>query len=768
MAPDSHHSFDWSLLYTRSQDGMVLMSADGRILDANPKACELLGYTREEMTGLTSEGLVAPQDLGSHRQRLAGVAHRPIAFLERHLRRKDGSILVIEGGAIAADDGRVIGLMRDISERKRFENEARTSQALKSAMLDAALDAVVSIDHEGMVIEFNAAAERMFGYSREQAMGREMASLIVPERLRAAHRSGMARFLATGQATVLGRRLELPAVRADGSEFEIEISICRLAIPGPPRFTAFLRDLSNQKAAEAAAERQERMFRALIEKASDVVSIIARDGTIRYVSPAIRQVLGRSPESLVGRNVVRFVHPEDIPTIQAAFAEIVARGSIHPLELRFRARGGQWRLLQGTGTNRFDDPSIQGLVVNARDVTERRIAEDALRHSEEKLRHAQRLESIGRLAGGVAHDFNNLLTVIMAYSEHQLERLGPAHELFRSASEIRKAADRAAALTRQLLAFSRRQVLEPRVLDLNSVLADLGPMLERLIGEDIDLHLHPGADVAAVRVDRGQIEQVVMNLVVNARDAMPNGGRLTLATGRAELDPTAASRHDAPNTGTYVTLVVSDSGSGMDPETRAKLFEPFFTTKPRGEGTGLGLSTVYGIVQQSGGAVAVESEPGEGSTFTVYLPVAPQTTVSVEPHPERASPGGGTETVLLVEDEEVVRELMSELLAEAGYMVLEAPGGRRALEMAAAFDGRIHLLLTDVVMPGMSGRELAQRLVVERAGIRVLYVSGYTQDLIAQQGILDPGVHLLPKPFEPDAFTRKVREVLDTPDRRAA
>jgi signal transduction histidine kinase len=391
------------------------------------------------------------------------------------------------------------------------------------------------------------------------------------------------------------------------------------------------------------------------------------------------------------------------------------------------------------------------------DITERK-------RLERQFFQAQKMEAVGRLAGGVAHDFNNLLTVINGRTHLALQRLGPGHPLAADLDEIGKAGMQATAVTRQLLAFSRRQVLAPRVLDLNAIVAELEPILRRLIGEDVELvtALEPG--LRRIEADPTQIQQVVVNLAVNARDAMPHGGTLTLETASVVLDEAYARRRIAVRPGAYVMLAVTDSGAGMDPETQARIFEPFFTTKEQGKGTGLGLATVYGIVKQSGGFIWVYSEPGRGSTFKVYLPQ--QTGDAAAAERLDRSPAvrrRGHETILLVEDAPMVRALAREVLERSGYVVLEAARGAEALQVSARHAGRIDLLLTDVVMPGMNGRELAERLRAERPGTRILYMSGYTEHAIVHQGVLSSGMQFFPKPFTPDALAEKVREVLDMP-----
>jgi nitrogen-specific signal transduction histidine kinase len=384
------------------------------------------------------------------------------------------------------------------------------------------------------------------------------------------------------------------------------------------------------------------------------------------------------------------------------------------------------------------------------------------RRLEGQLRQAQKMEAVGRLAGGVAHDFNNLLTVITSYSELLLEDLGSGDPKRDDVEQIRKAAQGAAGLTRQLLAFSRQQVLEPKVLDLKATVAGTEKLLKRLIGEDIQLTTSLAPDLGAVKADPGQLEQVIMNLAVNARDAMPTGGRLTIEAANVDMDEAYVGEHAPARPGRYVMLALSDTGIGMDEQTKARIFEPFFTTKEVGKGTGLGLATVYGIVKQAGGFIWVYSEPGRGTSFKVYLPRVNEPAAPDEVRPATRAPGRGTETVLLVEDAASVRLVTRQVLERFGYAVLEAPEGDTALRLATKHRGPIHLLLTDVVMPGISGRDLAQQLAPLRPEMKVLYASGYANNAIIQHGILEPGIAYLQKPFTPETLARRVREVLDS------
>ena len=488
---------------------------------------------------------------------------------------------------------------------------------------------------------------------------------------------------------------------------------------------------------------------SLLDHLIEGCQVIDRDWRYIYVN-AVAAAHGRaSKEDLLGRTMLEVYPGIESTPMFAALRRCMDEGTSHAMENEFIFPDDT----KGWFELRFE-PVPMGVFILSIDITQRK-------RMEEQLQQAQRLESIGRLAGGISHDFNNELCVILNYAELISDQFAPDTPAREDLQEIVNAGNRAAALTRQLLAFSRRQVLQPEIISLNDVLNNLKGMLHRLLGEDIALRVSLADDLGRIKADPGQIEQVIMNLAVNARDAMPEGGRLFMETTNVELDEQYSAKHFSVKPGSYVVLAVSDSGCGMDEATRARVFDPFFTTKTHGKGTGLGLSTVFGIVAQSRGSIWVYSELGQGTTFKIYFPrdFSPQPAERVAPRPAVRSTG--TETILLVEDDEAVRAVARRILVNSGYKVLTTANPGDALELASSHSETIHLLLTDVVMPTLSGRELAQRLAESRPAMRVVFMSGYTDEAMAQHGTLEPGMHLVAKPFNSTVLTRKVREALD-------
>mgnify|MGYP001564370403 CR=1 FL=1 len=522
-----------------------------------------------------------------------------------------------------------------------------------------------------------------------------------------------------------------------------------------------LRYAVERKRTEESLRREREYNLHIVMAAPTLICALALDGTTLFANPAVSRVTDYSQEELIGRNWWRTFHPGDrYAQVERLFHDI-EKGAVVNYEMPLVTKHGEERIISWSTANRFtaEGELLEFIGIGA-DVSQRKQAEEKLRKSEQQLRQAQKMEAVGRLAGGVAHDFNNLLTIITGYSQILLTRLAPDDPARAELAEIKEAGDRAVALTGQLLAFSRKQVVQPKVLDLNAVVTNLDRMLQRLIGEDILLATALAPSVGRVKADPGQIEQIIMNLAVNARDAMPRGGKLTFETADVELDDTYANHMVAVQPGSYVMLAVSDTGCGMDADTQAHIFEPFFTTKEQGKGTGLGLSTVYGIVKQSDGYIWCYSEVGQGTTFKIYLPRTAEPTAVRPPDTTAADLPHGSETVLVVEDEQGVRTLAEFLLRRSGYTVLQAQSGAEALALAGQHMETIHLLLTDVIMPGMSGRELAERLAGDRPGIKTLFMSGYTDDTIVRHGVLQAETAFITKPFTFDALLHKVRATL--------
>lgn len=517
-----------------------------------------------------------------------------------------------------------------------------------------------------------------------------------------------------------------------------------------------------RKRAEAALRESEKRFQQFYDEAPVGYHELDTKGRITRVNRKELEMLGYTAGEMLGKPLWNFFVEEDT-TRHVTMAKLAGDVSFHDtFERTYRRKDGTTLpVLVEDRLLRDKSGQIIGIRSAVEDITERRQTQEALQKSEEQLRQWQRVEAIGRLAGGVAHDFNNLLMTIKGCSElllNAFDRRDPRRE---EVEEILKAGERATSLTRQLLAFGRRQVLQPQVLDLNSLVINMDKMLRRLIGEDIHLVTVLDQELWSVKVDPGMIEQVVMNLAVNSRDAMPNGGKLTIETTNIIHDENYASRHISMKPGYYVMVAVSDNGCGMDKETQSHLFEPFFTTKEKGKGSGLGLSTVYGIIKQSGGNIWVYSEPDQGTTFKIYLPRVEKTARVYKPKASSPTAPGGTETILLVEDEEAVRTMVSKILRNKGYTVLEAAHSEQAFEISERHEGSIHLMVTDVIMPQMSGPELAERLAPRLPEMKVLYMSGYPDNTIVQHGVLEPGTAFLQKPFTLNALESKVREILD-------
>jgi two-component system cell cycle sensor histidine kinase/response regulator CckA len=646
----------------------------------------------------------------------------------------------------------LIRAIRHAIERKQSEKAVRDSEARLRAIIDTALDALIGINAQGIIIDWNPRAEVIFGWARGEALGQKLADLIIPPRYREAHERGLQHFLRTGEGVILNRSIEVAGLRRDGTEFPLELSITSIKRGETYVFNAFLSDITERKRAE---ENRIRMA-SIVESSEDAIIGKTLDGIVTSWNRGAERTFGYTADEAIGKPIGLLV-PQDRLDEESQIIERVKQGEhvSHFETVRRRKDRKEINIALTISPIKDGEGRAMGFSEIARDITEQKSLEAQLRQS-------QKMEGVGQLAGGIAHDFNNLLTVINSYSAMVLGELDFSNPFVRNGIEqIKEAGHRAASLTRQLLMFSRQQVLEPKVLDLNEVVSNIAKLLRRLIGEDVTqvLCLHPA--LGRVKIDPGQMEQVIMNLAVNARDAMAGGGHLTIETENVELDNAYACTHALVQPGPYVMLAVSDTGCGMDADTQARIFEPFFTTKGPGKGTGLGLATVYGIVKQSGGNISVYSELGKGTTLKIYLPRVEKTSELPEPGAAPVELPRGSETVLLVEDDEMVRALARAILERYGYQVLVARNIHDALRFAQESQEPIHLLLTDTIMPVMNGPELAKRFRSIRPETKVLFMSGYTDKVISYTAALEPGTAFLQKPFTPQTLTHKVHEVLN-------
>ncbi len=661
----------------------------------------------------------------------------------------------------------VMVMLQDLSGLQvlqRSEEALRTTEQRYRSIFEQAGAGMVTIRSDGSFLQVNPTFCTMLGYTESKLLRMKLADVVHFD-----DQDNLERWLRDARSgSIRHVEVEYRLVRHDMNLLWGHCTaVWQFDGKGKPTHSVMLiQDISERKKAQLELEHSRHRYEALVHSIDGIVwEADPKAFRFSFVSKQSQRILGYAVERWLAQP--RFwrnhIHPEDLAGVVNALTQAVAEGRGRESEYRMIAADGRTVWVRDTVSlvvERGKVSKLRGLMV---DITERKAAEEALRQSEEQLRQAQKMEAIGRLAGGIAHDFNNLLTAITGYGDLLIRKLGDDNPLRREATEISKAAQRAAELTGQLLAFSRQQVLQPKVIDLNDVVEEMEMMLRRLIGEHIELITHHGACLGAVKADPGQVHQVLLNLVVNARDAMSSGGALTIETADADLGADDLARPPGVEPGSYVTLMVGDTGCGMDEGTQSKLFEPFFTTKEQGKGTGLGLSTVYGIVKQSGGHIAVSSELGRGSIFRIYLPRVPKIVEAASaPREHEAQVTPGTERILLVEDDGPVRELAREILEMNGYSVVEATNGIEALKIFDAAQQTVDLMVTDLVMPQMGGRDLARRIAPSYPSLRVLYLSGYTDSVAIQQGMLDSGSFFLQKPFTPSDLARKVREALDS------
>ncbi|MGH9499875.1 MAG: PAS domain S-box protein [Terriglobales bacterium] len=773
-------------------EAISILDTDLRITRLNGEFSRVFGFGPEEALGRRLEEIIVPPDRNSETRWIQEqLAQGKKVVLETKRQRKDGTLVdVVISTAPVVVAGKQVGfcaLYRDISEKERVE-------AVRSALLRIAEKASSPGDLQQFYGEIhNIVAELMYARNFYVALYDTETQLLSfpyfvddedPPPSRKKLGKGLTEHvLRTGEPLLCTPECFETLVAREEVELIGSPSLEWLGVPlkaggdafgalvvqsygGNARFSEKDKDIltfvSQQVASaverkrnEEALRRSEARYRSVVQSAVYGIYRATLDGKFLDANPALIAMLGYSSAAEVsGLDAKRdvFVDAGELSRLIRDFRDGSGPGN---MEVRWKRQDGKVITVRLSGRLvRRPEESAEVLEMIAEDVTEQRVLEN-------QFRQAQKMEAVGRLAGGVAHDFNNLLMVIGGYTEQLLEHTGKRDALYPKVEAIHHATERAASLTRQLLAFSRKQLLELKVVDLNAIVADMERLLRPLIGESVELQTTPAPDLGRTRADAGQIEQVIMNLVVNAKDAMREGGKISIQTANANLGGDDFRReHSYIQPGAYVMLSVSDNGQGMDKETQTKIFEPFFTTKEKGKGTGLGLSTVYGIIKQSGGYVLVQSEPGHGTTFRIYLPRVEE---SAEPvgtlrisQPQR----GGSETVLLVEDEESVRQLVRETLEIKGYKVLEAANGEAALQIVMDHTEPIDMLITDVVMPGMSGRELSARLCATHPQTKVLYLSGYTEDAIVHEGVLEAGTAFLQKPFTLQMLSRKVREVL--------
>ena len=657
------------------------------------------------------------------------------------------------------------------SGRKPPAPSAKTTAEIlfSTDLLETFPDAVVAVDGDGTIVQVNSQTQALFGYDRDELIGQKV-EMLVPESYRRQHHHHRQTFAQTPKTRRMGADLDLYGRRRNGSEFPVEISLSPVSTEIGAFVLSAIRDISDRKriaeelrraneelhrrTAEQLGEYRSRLA-SIIDSSEDAILSKDMNGIITSWNKGAERIYGYTPEEVLGKHM-SFLTPSDRPDEIPEILRRIARGErveIHE-SVRVTKDGRHLDVSVSVSPLRNASGDIVGASAIARDITTQKRAEG-------QLRQAQKMEAIGRLAGGVAHDFNNVLGIINACAEFLRDRIDPATEPSVYVENIKKAIERGTSLTRQMLAFSRKSAIQPRVLDLNERLRDISKLLRPLLGEDVEIIIVPRTPSAVVEADPGQLDQIVVNLAVNARDAMPRGGKFILETSAVRLDESFAEQRQAMAPGKYIMLAVSDTGSGMDEATVSRIFEPFFTTKEAGKGTGLGLATVYGIVKQSAGHILVYSELGHGTTFKIYLPSAEHKIgAASKPDAETVSPKRQGTTILLVEDDEIMRSLTRKLLQEHGYTVIEADDGKSALEWVKSHPDPIDLLLTDVVMRRMSGPELAERLNGSHPTLKVVYMSGYTGELMANREVLKPGVTLLEKPFSRTALLNTIHTTL--------
>ncbi len=749
--------------------GMQWIGGDGIIKWANKTELDLLGYTPEEYIGHHVAEFYADREVIENiLERLTG--DEALNDHEALLRCKDGTFRnVLINSNVFWEDGKFVHtrcFTRDVTERNRAEQTVRESEARYRVVTESVSDAIVTIDVENTILFINPAAEKMFGYALDEMLGNNL-SMLMPEKFRGAQTAGIKRYAATGKRNISWQEVEVTALHKDGHEVPVEISFGELYLDGKHLLTAVIRDITNRKLAREALEKSERQYRFLSEGIMHQVWTAQPDGKLDYMNGRMLEYFGLTFEQAIKDGWQPVVHPNDLADCLKRWTKSLEMSEDYEVEFRLKKADGSYRWHSGrAAAGRDSDGKIVKWFGTNTDINDKKLAEEELKLSEERQQQSQKMEAIGTLTGGVAHDFNNLLTAILGNTQLTQRKLAPNDPIQLRLMEVIEAGNRAAELTRKLLAFSRRQHLDRRTINLNDTVSSTMKLLERIIGEDIEVSGKYADDLPTVFADPGQIEQVIMNLVVNARDAMPSGGKLFIVTSCVELDEGYCRQYPCVLPGSYVQIRVSDTGTGMNEETQARIFEPYFTTKDVGKGTGLGLSMAYGIVNQHDGHISLYSQPGLGTTFKVYLQANAK---AVEKTGQAILPSflGGDETILVAEDEETVRNLAKETLEELGYTVLLAKNGEEAVEVFGANRERIDLILSDVVMPRMGGSEVYEQIREMGGNVPLIFMTGYSPETV-QSRFVKPkktaeelGATVIQKPYSIDELGRIVREVLD-------
>ncbi|MDD2467385.1 MAG: PAS domain S-box protein [Desulfobulbus sp.] len=735
-----------------AMDGFWMVDMQGRLVEVNDTYCRMSGYTADELLKMQVSDLELTETLEVVEEHARQIIDQgEDRFESRHL-RKDGSSIDVE---ISAQHrlgrwGKLVVFIRDITARKQAEQQLRQQQAMLARTEQMAQIGSWELEPQTGSVLWSAEMYRIFQWPPDSAPPTLEACqhLFPPDEMHRVKRT-IENVLRTGGSFTF----DVQYLRADGQlRHGLIWGLAERDATGEViRLVGSFQDVTVLKKAEVERER----LLTAIEQTGEMIFVTDAEGTIQYANPTLAAVTGYSREEVIGKNPRIFKSgQQDENFYRTMYATITSGRTWHGRMVNKRKDGSLYTEEASLSPVMDDAGNIVSYVAVNRDITESLMMES-------RLREAQKMESVGRLAGGVAHDYNNMLSVIIGYADLTLERLSPDNQMYEYVSEIRGAAQRSTEITRQLLAFARKQTIAPVALDLNDSVESMLKMLRRLIGEDINLAWRPSTGLGAVQMDPSQVDQILANLCVNARDAIGGVGHVTIETGMATFDSAYCADHPGFVPGEYVMLAVSDDGCGMDRKTVKKIFEPFFTTKDLGQGTGLGLSTVYGIVMQNNGFINVYSEPGKGTTFRIYLSRHAEAAVEEAVGKSGDIPVGHGEVVLVVEDEEAILKLASRILAKLGYSVLIAQSPRQALDRIDGFPDTVHLLVTDVVMPEMNGRELANRLRVAYPALKTLFMSGYTANVIAHRGVLDDGVHFMQKPFSRESLATKVRKALD-------